>query len=199
MCYIPFNVKILVENYENKNNLNLYDAFDCLNKNFIQLDKKQYIQACIIIYYLGDPKSPARQSGLGDAEALLMAIEQAGLPKEYRPDPLVLRIIDKYYKQNITEAGLVVENINRSLHNINLAIKKLNDILTERLNTSINLDETQTIVGIIDVVSKKAGEIPSILKKLEEAKQNLMYEKQTELSRGGGQVLSSMDAESYSL
>ena len=44
LCYIPFNVKILVENYENKNNLNLYDAFDCLNKNFIQLDKKQYIQ-----------------------------------------------------------------------------------------------------------------------------------------------------------
>ena len=44
LCYIPFNVKILVENYENKNNLNLYDAFDCLNKNFIKLDKKQYIQ-----------------------------------------------------------------------------------------------------------------------------------------------------------
>ena len=44
LCYIPFNVKILVENYPNKQNLNLYDAFDCLNKNYIELDKKQYIQ-----------------------------------------------------------------------------------------------------------------------------------------------------------
>ena len=44
-------------------------------------------------------------------------------------------------------------------------------------------------------VKKEAGDIPSILKKLEEAKQNLMYEQETELSRGGNAVLSSMDAE----
>ena len=47
-------------------------------------------------------------------------------------------------------------------------------------------------------VSKRAGDIPSLLKKLEEAKQNLMYEKETEVSRGGQAVLSSMDAEDYS-
>ena len=38
------------------------------------------------------------------------------------------------------------------------------------------------------------ADIPSLLKKLEEAKQNLMYEKETEISRGGVQVLSSMRA-----
>ena len=31
-------------------------------------DKKRYVQECIVIYYLGDPKSPARQSGLSDVE-----------------------------------------------------------------------------------------------------------------------------------
>ena len=50
---------------------------------------------------------------------------------------------------------------------------------------------------LIDSVSKRAGDIPSLLKKLEEAKQNLMYEKETEVSRGGQAVLSSMDCEDY--
>jgi hypothetical protein len=44
LCYIPFNIKILAQNYENKENINLYEAFDCLNQNYIELDKKQYIQ-----------------------------------------------------------------------------------------------------------------------------------------------------------
>ena len=48
-------------------------------------------------------------------------------------------------------------------------------------------------------VNDQANAIPSILKKLEEAKQNLMYEKETEVSRGGQTVLSSMDAESYNI
>ena len=33
-------------------------------------DKKRYIAECIVIYQLGDPKSPARQSGLSEREAL---------------------------------------------------------------------------------------------------------------------------------
>ena len=85
-------------------------------------DKRNYIAECIVIYYLGDPKSPARQSGLSDPEALRMAIEQAGLNKGYIPDKLVLRLIQRYYDENITEAGKVVENIQKGIHNINLSI-----------------------------------------------------------------------------
>lgn len=161
-------------------------------------DKKNYIAECIIIYYLGDPKSPARQAGLSDPEALKMAIEQAGLDKSYIPDALVIRLISRYYDENITEAGKVVENILKTIHNINLSIDVVNNLLSEKLNSNITLEEVATIMQLIDSVSKRAGDIPSILKKLEEAKQNLMYEKETELSRGGGTVLSSMDAEEYS-
>lgn len=161
-------------------------------------DKKNYIAECIVIYYLGDPKSPARQAGLSDPEALKLAIEQAGLNKSYIPDKLVIRLISRYYDENITEAGKVVENILKVIHNINLSIDVVNNLLNEKLNTSITLEEIPTIMNLIDSVSKKAGDIPSLLKKLEEAKQNLMYEKETELSRGGQTVLSSMDAEEYS-
>ena len=161
-------------------------------------DKKNYIAECIVIYYLGDPKSPARQAGLSDPEALKMAIEQAGLDKSYIPDALVIRLISRYYDENITEAGKVVENILKTIHNINLSIDVVNNLLSEKLNSNITLEEVATLMQLIDSVSKRAGDIPSILKKLEEAKQNLMYEKETEVSRGGGTVLSSMDAEEYS-
>lgn len=160
-------------------------------------DKKQYIAECIVIYYIGDPKSPAKQIGLSDAESLKMAIEQAGLDKSYIPDQLVLKLIKRYYNENITEAGKVVENIQKGIHNINLSIDTINDLLNERLNSNITLEDIPTILAFIDNINKKAGELPSIIKKLEEAKQNLMYEKETELSRGGVTVSSSMDAEDY--
>lgn len=159
--------------------------------------KKNYIAECIVIYYLGDPKSPARQNGLSDAEALKMAIEQADLPKTYIPDVLVLRLIKRYYEQNITEAGRVVENILKALHNINLGIDTINALLNEKLNSRISIDEVGAVLDLVDSVTSKAGDIPKILKNLQEAKQNLMYEKETELSRGGSTVLSSMNADEY--
>ena len=160
-------------------------------------DKSNYIRECIVIYYLGDPKSPAKQSGLSDAESLKMAIQQAGLKDDYIPDELVQKIIKRYYYQNITEAGKVVENIQKGIHNINLSVDAINTILNEKLQSGLTLDDLPNILGMVDNVNKKASELPSIIKRLEEAKQNLMYEKETELSRGGGTVLSSMDADDY--
>ena len=158
-------------------------------------DKKQYIAECIVIYQLGDPKSPARQSGLSEREALRYAIEQAGLNSDYIPDNLVLKLIKRYYDENITEAGRVVENILQTIHNINLGISQINRFLNEKLASPLDGDTIGVILGLVDNVKKQAGDIPSILKKLEESKQNLLYEQQTELSRGGTAVLSSMDAE----
>ena len=158
-------------------------------------DKKQYIAECIVIYQLGDPKSPARQSGLSEREALKYAIEQAGLNSDYIPDNLVLKLIKRYYDENITEAGRVVENILQTIHNINLGISQINRFLNEKLASPLDGDTIGVILGLVDNVKKQAGDIPSILKKLEESKQNLLYEQQTELSRGGTTVLSSMDAE----
>lgn len=162
-------------------------------------DKSQYIKECIVIYYLGDPKSPAKQAGLSDREALNMAIEQAGLPSNYTPSMLVLKLIKRYYEQNITEAGRVVENILKGLHNINIAIEAMNDILNQKLSKRAEIDIASMgdILTLVDAVNKKAGELPSIMKKLEEAKQNLLYEKETEIARGGDAVSSSMDASNY--
>lgn len=162
-------------------------------------DKSQFIKDCIVIYYLGDPKSPAKQSGLSDGEALKMAIEQAGLPANYIPNQLVLKIIKRYYAQNIGEAGRVVENLLKTLHNVNIAIDAINMLLNEKLRDKANLtiEGITEIMNLINQVSAKASDLPKILKSLDEAKENLMYEKETETARGGMAVSSSMDASAY--
>ena len=162
-------------------------------------DKSQYIKDCIVIYYMGDPKSPAKQSGLSDGEALKMAIEQAGLPANYSPNQLVRKIISRYYADNIGEDGRVVENLHKTLHNVNIAIDAINMLLNEKLRDKANLtvENVSDIMGLINQVSAKASDLPKILKSLDEAKENLMYEKETETARGGMAVSSSMDASAY--
>lgn len=162
-------------------------------------DKSQYIKDCIVIYYMGDPKSPAKQSGLSDGEALKMAIEQAGLPDNYIPSQLVRKIISRYYAANIGESGRVVENLLKTLHNVNIAIDAINMLLNEKLRDKANLtvENVTDIMGLINQVSAKASDLPKILKSLDGAKENLMYEKETETARGGMAVSSSMDASEY--
>lgn len=158
-------------------------------------DKRNYIAQCGIIYYLGDPKSPARQQGLSDREALNMAIEQFDLPKDYVPDALVKKLIDKYYKQNITEAGIAIENLNKSIHLISLAANKINDLLNAKLTQNIVEDDIPGILALIDSVAKKITEVPSLVKALGVAYENLRTEEETKMARGGMVISSSMDAD----
>lgn len=158
-------------------------------------DKRNYIAECGIIYYLGDPKSPARQQGLSDKEALDMAIEQFNLPQGYLPDPLVKKLIDKYYHQNITEAGIAIENLNKSIHLISLAANKINDLLNKKLTQNITEDDIPSVLSLIDSVSKKIAEVPNLVKALGVAYENLRTEEETKLARGGSVISSSMNAD----
>ena len=143
-------------------------------------DKQNYIKECIVIYYLGDPKSPAHQAGLSDAEALKMAIEQADLKSDYLPDALVLRIIKRYYEENIGEAGRTVENILKGIHNVNLMIDRINQLLNEKLNTTTDLASIKDAIDLVDDVNDAAGGTHHshgtcihIIQKLEEEPKNV--------------------------
>ena len=158
-------------------------------------DKHKYIAECGVIYYLGDPKSPARQQGLSDREAIEMAIEQFNLPTGYLPDPLVKKLIDKYYNQNITEAGIAIENLNKSLHLISLSANKINDLLNAKLTQNITEEDIPSILVLIDSVSKKISEVPALVKALGIAYENLRTEEETKMARGGTIISSSMNAD----
>lgn len=158
-------------------------------------DKRKYIAEAGIIYYLGDPKSPAKQQGLTDAEVLQMAIDNFNLPKDYQIDPLVRKLIDKYYTQNITEAGVALEVLHKSIHLVSLAATKINDILNKKLSGAISDEDITSILTMMDSVSKRVVEIPTLTKALGVAYENLRNEEEEQLARGGKQILSSMDAD----
>ena len=158
-------------------------------------DKRKYIAEAGIIYYLGDPKSPAKQQGLSDGEALKMAIENFNLPKDYTPDALVKRLIDKYYTSNITEAGVALEALHKSIHLVSIAATKINELLNKKLSSPLSDEEMVATLNLMDSVSKRVVEIPALTKALSVAYDNLRNEQESQLARGGQQILSSMNAD----
>lgn len=158
-------------------------------------DKHKYIAEAGVIYYLGDPKSPAKQQGLSDAESLKMAIDNFNLPSSYTPDSLVKKLIDKYYINNITEAGVALEALQKSIHLVSLAAVRINEQLNKKLSTTLVDEDISPILVMMDAVSKRITEIPALTKALGTAYENLRNEEEEQLARGGKMILSSMDAD----
>lgn len=158
-------------------------------------DKHKYIREVGVIYYLGDPKSPAKQQGLSYEESLKMAIENYNLPKDYKPDSLVKKLIDKYYVNNITEAGVALEALQQSIHLVSLAAVRINEQLNKKLSNVLEDEDITPILTLMDSVSKRIQEIPSLTKALGTAYENLRNEEEEQLARGGKQILSSMNAD----
>lgn len=157
--------------------------------------KEIYVKECIVIYYLGDPKSPAKQKGLSYNECLKEAIKQADLPKNYSPDLLVVRLIKRYYEENIGVAGKAVEVLLQAIHNLTIAAGKLNELLNEKLKAAVELEEVNTIVSLMGSVNKQTNDIPEMTKKLKIAQENLRNETETIVGRGGITVRASMSAD----
>ena len=158
-------------------------------------DKRRYIGDVGVIYYLGDPKSPAKQQGLSDDESLKMAIDNFNLSKDYTPDALVSKLINKYYISNITEAGVALEALRKSIHLISIAAVRINEQLNRKLSGALADEDITPILTMMDAVSKRIAEIPALTKALGTAYENLRNEEEEQLARGGKQILSSMDAD----
>lgn len=155
-------------------------------------DKSQYIKEVGVIYYLGDPKGPCLQEGLSERESLRRAIENFDLPKDYQPDVLVWKLIKRYYNQRV---GAAMENVivlKKGLHNNTLAASKLNELLNEQLSNGASLETAGSIISLMDSLNKKVSEMPALLKALQLAEENLLFEQEQTAGRGGEVVLSSM-------
>lgn len=156
--------------------------------------KQRYKKEVGVIYYLGDPKGPARERGLSDAESLKEAIENYDLPKDYIPDALVYKLANKYYINNITEAGTALEALQRSIHLSAVAATRINDLLSKKLSGAIAEEDINSILTLIDNVAKRISTIPELTISLKKAYENLRDEKDEQVGRGKQTILSSMDA-----
>lgn len=158
-------------------------------------DKRNYLKECGVIYYFGDPKSPAHQQGLSDKEILKLCIDNFDLDKDYQPDALVKKLIDKYYVQNITEAGMALDALRKSVHLVTLAANKINQFLNDKLQDAVSKEDIQLYLAMLNNVSSNVKELPNLMKSINVAYENLRAEEEEQLARGGKQILSSMDAD----
>lgn len=159
-------------------------------------DKRKYIAEAGYIYYMGDPKSPVHQQGLSEKEGHDLAIENYNLPKDYKPDNLVKRLIAKYWNSSIGEAGMALNALHKSIHLISIAAVKINEILNDKLSNAISNDDVLPILNLMDSVAKKVSEIPILTASLKTAQNNLRDEEEEIIGRGGQVITSSMDADS---
>ena len=106
-----------------------------------------------------------------------------------------VRILNRYDAENITEAGLVIETLNKSLHLVSLSANKINDLLNKKLTQNITDDDITSTLALIDAVAKKITEVPNLVKALGVAYENLRTEEETKLARGGQEIYSSMNAD----
>lgn len=158
-------------------------------------DKRKYIKEVGVIYYLGDPQSPANQQGLSYNEALKMAIDNYNLDSNYVPDILVTRLIDKYYHANVGEAGIALQALHKSVHLVSLAAVKINERLNVKLSGTLADEDITSTLALMDSVSKRITEIPNLTLALKTAYENVRDEKEEQIGRGGQTISSSMDAD----
>ena len=71
-------------------------------------------------------------------------------------------------------------------------LHKVNELLTDRLNAAVSIEDANTIIGIIDNLNKKVENLPDLIKSLASAKEQLLYEQEANTARGGEAILSSM-------
>ena len=124
-----------------------------------------------------------------------MAIDNFNLSKDYTPDALVSKLINKYYISNITEAGVALEALRKSIHLISIAAVRINEQLNRKLSGALADEDITPILTMMDAVSKRIAEIPALTKALGTAYENLRNEEEEQLARGGKQILSSLDAD----
>jgi len=177
-----------------------------LDKDILELYRRDYSQSkdkykaeCGVIYYMGDPQSPPRQNGLTDKECLEAAIENFNLPKDYEPDVLVKRIIDRYNVNAMTPAGVAIENIRKALHRVSHASIKIGETIDAMMSNALEPADVVTIIDLSNKLGKLSTELPNYVASLKVAQDNLRNEAEELEARGGESIYYSMDATKHKL
>lgn len=154
--------------------------------------KLKYLKEAGVVFYLGDPKSPANQMGYSQAESIKLAVANYELPPDWQPDNLILVLAKRYKESKMGPALSAVESAQRSLHNASLACNAINELLSAKMISGLSIEDTPIIVSCVKQIGDISSNIPNLTKALSDAKQNLEHENQQQKARGGKVITSSM-------
>ena len=149
-------------------------------------------------YIVADPKSPPNQMGYSRSEALASAKTNYGLPADWNPDALILRLIDRYHEDKMGVAGEALESILRAVHNSSRAANIISEQLTNKLNSGLQAEDALPVIDLVTKLNGIINIIPNQIKALGEAKQAAALEIEQKKARGGKVVTMSMSAKDAS-
>lgn len=160
-------------------------------------NKEMFMKELGVVYYLGDPKSPANERGFQFKEALELAVTNFNLPKDYEPSALIFKLVDKLFESKITEAGRAILALKKTLHLELVMAEKMQTILSDLLSQGITAEDMSRIADQAKTINEMINRIPDSVKALDKAYENLIKEKEDNLARGQVKIVSSMDSSSY--
>ena len=129
-------------------------------------DKLRYIKEAGVIFYVADPKSPPNQMGYSRSEALASAKTNYGLPADWNPDALILRLIDRYHEDKMGVAGEALESILRAVHNSSRAANIISEQLTNKLNSGLQAEDALPVIDLVTKLNGITNIIPNQIKAL---------------------------------
>lgn len=153
-----------------------------------------------LVYWVGDFKSPANQSGMSFDEAIQDAIENYGLPSTYKPDNVILSLIAQYRERYVYgAAGSAVMACLKGLRLCSIVCSKLSDQLNEYVSTGgCDVDQLESVTDTMTSIMKISKDLPSNIKALNDAEEALKYQIETQKAAyGGKRVSKSMDPTGY--
>ena len=161
-------------------------------------DKLRYIKEAGVIFYVADPKSPPNHMGYSRSVSLASANTNYGLPADWNPDALILRLIDRYHEDKMGVAGEALESILRAVHNSSRAANIISEQLTNKLNSGLQAEDALPVIDLVTKLNGIINIIPNQIKALGEAKQAAALEIEQKKARGGKIVTMSMSAKDAS-
>lgn len=178
------------------------DVSITLNKKFKAVftknkDKELALKELGFVWWTSDRKSPAIREGLNDKEILSEGIFNFELPKDWKPDNIVLEAIKEYQKGETVTLRLY-KNLLKSFDKAD----KVVSILVDRIDAAVNKSElsaadVRLLTSELKELLSLATDIPYKIAKFKEL-EKMIHEEELigEEKKGGGEIPESYEPES---
>ena len=166
----------------------IYARDDSSNKSFAYKEFR-------FIHFLSDRKGYITKAGLSKIDAYKYAIENSNLPPSYKPDKLIIEVIDFVTRNmNITPVEDLINSTIKALNSSGRVIKALTDGIETLTSGDIKLEDLQACEESLKQIIKISNEIPDRVEKLTELQEKWdKIEKGVTSIRGGGEYSESYD------
>jgi hypothetical protein len=157
--------------------------------------KLQAFKEFTYVYFVSDHSAYPISNGLSEKETNEYAIQQAGLPSDFKPDDDLKIFIDQYKKEHWSQSKQIAYDLRRILRMNQTLSTKIQDNLDVMIEGTLGLDQITQFTNYQQKLIDIAVNLPKQIKALTEALQTIEQEENADIkiARGGSIVRESMN------